>query len=72
MIVNVGDEGIVTVVAHQSSREVIPCKPTSPKVELTLLDPNGNEVTFFKFIQKISNVLYERKNIFIHALIIIG
>lgn len=45
MIVNVGDEGIVTVVAHQSSREVIPCKPTSPKVELTLFDPNGLEVT---------------------------
>ncbi|KAI9559738.1 hypothetical protein GHT06_013743 [Daphnia sinensis] len=41
LIVSVGDEGIVTVVAHQSSREVIPCKPTSPKVELTLLDPNG-------------------------------
>jgi hypothetical protein len=45
LIVNVGDEGIVTVVAHQSSREVIPCKPTSPKVELTLFDPNGLEVT---------------------------
>ncbi|XP_046651440.1 vascular endothelial growth factor receptor kdr-like isoform X2 [Daphnia pulicaria] len=44
LIVNVGDEGIVTVVAHQSSREVIPCKPTSPKVELTLFDPNGLEV----------------------------
>lgn len=41
LIVSVGDEGIVTVVAHQSSREVIPCKPTSPNVELTLFDPNG-------------------------------
>jgi hypothetical protein len=46
LIVNVGDEDIVTVLAHQSSREVIPCKPTSPKVELKLFDPNGNEVTF--------------------------
>ncbi|XP_057365386.1 vascular endothelial growth factor receptor 1-like isoform X1 [Daphnia carinata] len=44
LIVSVGDEGIVTVVAHQSSREVIPCKPTSPKVELTLLDPSGLEI----------------------------
>ena len=44
LIVSPGDEGIVTVVAHQSKQEVIPCKPTSPDVELTLLDPNGNEV----------------------------
>lgn len=52
LIVTVGEEAIVTVVAHQSSREVIPCKPTSPKVELTLFYDNGIEVNFFKFIFK--------------------
>ena len=57
LIVNVGDEGIVTIVAHQSRREVIPCKPTSPKVELTLFDPSGMEVNDSKFSLVMSNTL---------------
>jgi hypothetical protein len=44
LIVN-GGEDLVYVSAIQSKREVVPCKPSSPQVEMTL-EHNGEVVGF--------------------------
>ena len=44
-----GDEDLITVMLAQSRRGVIPCKPSSPQVELTL-EHDGNEVYCYLYV----------------------
>ena len=51
MIVN-GDEELITVILTQSRRGVIPCKPSSPSVDL-ILEHEGTEVSFIVVIVRL-------------------